>query len=201
MTKPTMTAPAIPIGLRQRAGSASRRRAGWARQVLVDGRHRDADPRVEARRRAMSTKKFAMTNDRGDEQRRRPGRSGSRAGRSRAAAGSRRPGSPKMISAIAAPLIRAPTSKPATVTTGMSAFRSACLRSTVRARRALGPRRAHVVEVQHLEHRRAHHPHHDREREDGDRDRRQDELLEVLAPGPRRTGRTRAAAPSGRRAR
>ena len=37
-----------------------------------------------------------------------------------------------MISTIAAPLISTPTSKPTTVTTGISAFRSACLRITVR---------------------------------------------------------------------
>ncbi len=34
MTKPTISAPAIPIGFRQRAGSARRRR-GMSRQVLA----------------------------------------------------------------------------------------------------------------------------------------------------------------------
>ena len=85
-----------------------------------------------------------------------------------------------MISTIAAPPIRIPISKPTTVTTGISAFRSACRETTSRALHALRARGAHVVLAQHLEHRRAHHPHHDREREDRDRDRRQDELAQVL---------------------
>ena len=41
-------------------------------------------------------------------------------------------------------------------------------------------RRAHVVLPEHLQHRGADHAHHDREREHGDRDRREDELAQVL---------------------
>ncbi len=44
----------------------------------------------------------------------------------------------------------------------------------------LRARGAHVVLPEHLEHRCPDHPHHDREREHGDRDRRQDELAQVL---------------------
>jgi hypothetical protein len=47
------------------------------------------------------------------------------------------------------------------------------------ARHALRACRAHVVLREDLEHRGAHHPHHDRQREDGDRDRRERELAEV----------------------
>ncbi len=46
-------------------------------------------------------------------------------------------------------------------------------------RNALRAGGAHVVLREHLEHRRAHHAHHDRHREDGDRERGQEELAQV----------------------
>src|SRR4051794_19381559 len=73
-TPPTMIAPAMPIGLRHRAGSASRLRAGTAVQtpsaVLIPDRSRDADPRIEVAVDDVD-EEVDDDEDRRDQQRRR----------------------------------------------------------------------------------------------------------------------------------
>ena len=64
----------------------------------------------------------------------------------------------KICSVMITPPNRNAVSSAMTVTNGISALRNACLNITLRARHTLGPRGAHVVGVQHVEHRRALEP-------------------------------------------
>ena len=66
-----------------------------------------------------------------------------------------RPGSANTDSSTMAPAISWPSCRPATVTIGISAFRRVCLPTHEPLAHALGPRGAHVVLAQHVEHGRA----------------------------------------------
>ena len=91
------------------------------------------------------------------------------------------PGQAKIVSVSTAPPNRLPTCRPITVITGISALRSACSPTTRQRRQPLGARRAHVVLVQHLQHRRARHARDHRQRDGAERDRRQDQMRQRRA--------------------
>ena len=85
----------------------------------------------------------------------------------------------------------APSWRPTIVTTTMRLLRRACRPMTALLREALGPRRAHVVGGQRVEHRRAGLPHDDGGEAGAEDDGRQDHVVQVVRPGPRGTARSR----------
>ena len=93
------------------------------------------------------------------------------------------PGRLKTVSTMTAPARRFPNCRPKIVMTGMSAFLSAWRTTTLPPREALGPRGAHVVLAEHLEHARPGEPRDDRRGDGAERHGGHDEVGEVAAAG------------------
>ena len=95
------------------------------------------------------------------------------------------PGTRKICSVTMAPPNTAGICSATSVTTGISALRTTCLRITDALGQALGARGGHVVEADHVEHRRAHVARPDARLEQAQHGDRHDRLLEVLpVPAP-----------------
>ena len=90
------------------------------------------------------------------------------------------PCQPKISSTNTEPTNSRPKLKAMNVADGISAVRSAWRRSAVRARQALGARRAHVVGAEHVEHRAALVAADDRDLHQDERQRRQHEVLDAV---------------------
>ena len=93
----------------------------------------------------------------------------------------------KICSMITAPPISSGACRPTSVTTGISALRSAWRDDHQVLAQALGPGGADVVLAQHLEHHGAGQPHRDGRQRRAEDDAGKHHLLQVGAAGPRRT--------------
>ena len=92
------------------------------------------------------------------------------------------------LSVTTAPPISSAMPMPMTVTIGTAAFFSACRNRIAGCAEALGPRRADVVLLQHLEHGRAGDAGDQRDVDAAERDRRQDQVLAARARSPSASG-------------